>query len=38
LMVFTKGFRVAPKWGLRAIFSELIAGLVLPIMVLTLNF
>lgn len=37
LMAFTKGFRMAPTWGLRATFAALLAGLALPIVVLALN-
>jgi hypothetical protein len=37
LMVFTKGFRMAPTWGLRATFAALVAGLALPVVVLALN-
>jgi hypothetical protein len=37
LMVFTKGFRMAPTWGLRATFAALLAGLALPVVVLALN-
>jgi hypothetical protein len=37
LMAFTKGFRIAPTWGLRATFAALLAGLALPIVVLALN-
>jgi hypothetical protein len=36
-MVFTKGFRMAPTWGLRATFAALLAGLALPVVVLALN-
>ena len=37
LMAFTKGFREAPAWALRATLTALLAGLALPALVLALN-
>jgi hypothetical protein len=37
LAAFTKGFREAPAWGLRATFAALIMGLALPIIMLVIN-
>jgi hypothetical protein len=37
LAAWTRGFRRAPAWGLRATFATLIAGLALPVVILALN-
>jgi hypothetical protein len=37
LMAFTKGFREAPSWALRATLAALLAGLALPAAVLAMN-
>lgn len=37
LAVFTKGFRQAPDWALKACFAILIAGLVMPLLIAATN-
>ena len=37
LAVYTRGFRRAPGWALRAILASLLAGLGLPVVILVLN-
>jgi hypothetical protein len=37
LLAFTRGFRTAPDWGLRAIFVTLLSGIGMPFLILLLN-
>ena len=37
LAVFTRGFRIAPAWAMRATFAALLLGLSLPVIVAVLN-
>jgi hypothetical protein len=37
LLVFTRGFRTAPDWALRAIFATLLTGIAMPFLILLLN-
>ena len=37
LLAFTRGFRTAPGWALRAIFATLLTGIAMPFLILLLN-